>query len=301
MGIINALKEKYFEGVNSMQFTPRSGTAAIINLIAIDATAADFAKITAMNTTLGIFEIGPPERNSLAYPAGDRYNINYMNALKTHGIKTAIPVAEGGIFSIETTNNWNNLILRYSEVDPSDIKPSMANYPESEEQIKLLYGTNNADISTSGYFRFDKSLNPTEMHNWPFTEINCPFEKITIAAIGMLNVQQNVYTTVNILASTTKVRFWKGTKQLFTSATDGFLTAGTGAATGSSNAVFGKGINEMKYIPTRHTGDMFYLPAPLNFVNGDEFAIEQYITVATGGKISAGNLRCVLIGKLGGK
>lgn len=299
MAVINALKEQYASGVNSLSFTPRSGTAAIIKLIAINAAAADFAKVTAMNTTIGIFEVGPAARNHLDYTADNQYGINFMQDLKEKGIETAIPVAEGEVFSIETTNNMTNLIIRYEEVDPGDVKPGMANYPGSAKQLKLLYGTNNADITASGYFRFDKSLNPTEMHNWPFAEVNCPFEKISVIAVGMLNVSQNVYTTVNNISSTSKTRFWKGTKQLFTSGTDGFITAGTGAVTGSSNTVFGKGTNEMPYVSTRNAGSMLVLPEALDFVRGDEFAIEQYITVAAASKISAGNLRCCLIGKLG--
>ena len=274
MAGINALKEKYSAGANSFSFTPRAGTAAIITLIAMQAAAADFAKITAMNTTIGIYEVGPDARNHLAYRADDQFGINFMEDLETKGIKTAIPVAEGEVFSIETANNWTNLIVRYQEVDPGDVKPGMANYPGSAEQMKLLYGTNAADITASGYFRFDSSLNPTEMHNWPFAEVNCPFEKISVIAVAMLNVQQNVYTSTNNLASTTKVRFWKGTKQLFTEGTDGFITAGTSAATGSSNAVFGKGINEMPYVSTRNAGSIFVLPQALNFVRSEEHTSE---------------------------
>ena len=299
MAVINALREKYASGVNSFSFTPRAGTAAIIYLIAINAAAADFAKITAMNTTVGIFEIGPVARNHLAYPASEIYNTNLMEFLKAKGIETEIPVAEGEVFSIETTNNMDNLIVRYREVEPGDVKPGMANYPGSAEQLKLLYGTNATDITASGYARLDKSLNPTEMHNWPFEEVACPFEKIAIAGIGILNVQENVYDTADHISQIEKTRFWKGTKQLFTEGQDGFITLGSGASSGSSNAVFGKGINELPYVPNRTTGDIFMFTEPLEFVRGDEFAVEEYCNIASSGKISAGNLRCVLIGKTG--
>ena len=149
MAVINALREKYASGVSSFSFTPRAGTAAIISLIAISAAAADFAKITAMNTTIGIFEIGPDVRNHLAYPASWVNGINLMEFLKAKGIETEIPVAEGEVFSIETTNSMDNLVVRYREVDPGDVKPGMANYPGSTEQLKLLYGTNDTDITAS--------------------------------------------------------------------------------------------------------------------------------------------------------
>ena len=299
MAIINSLREKHASGVNTFSFTPRAGTAAVIQDIMINAAAADFAKITAMNATIGIFEIGAAERNHLAYEANDQYGINLMQYLKEKGIETAIPVAEGEVFSIETTNNMDNLIVRYKEVDTGDVKDTMPNYPGSKEQLKLLYGTNADNITASGYARLDKSLNPTEMHNWPFEETACPFEQISIKAIGILNVQQNVYGSADAISQTEKTRFWKGTKQLFTEGSDGFLTIGTGAASGSSNVVYGKGINELTYTPTRDAGGMLILPEPLEMVRGDEFAIEEYCNIASGGKIEAGNLRAVIIGTLG--
>ena len=299
MAVINALREKYASGVSTFSFTPRAGTAAIINLIMINAAAADFAKITAMNTTIGIFEIGPAARNHLAYPASDKSGINFLEDLKTKGIETEIPVAEGEVFSIETTNNMDNLMVRYSEVEPGDVKAGMANYPGSPEQLKLLYGTNSTDITASGYARLDKSLNPTEMHNWPFEETACPFEDLTVKAIGILNVSENNSASADQKAETTKTRFWKGTKQLFTEGQDGFITAGTGATASAVNTVFGQGINEMPYVSDNAHGKIKLLPEPLVFKRGDEFAVEEYITVATSAQITAGNLRCVLIGKTG--
>lgn len=302
MAIINALREKYASGVKTFNFTPRAGTAAIVEKIMIDTSAADFAQINCANTLLGVIEIGPKERNHLAYVSNDDDTINFMDYLKTKGIETEIPVPEGQVFSITTTNNFDNLIVRYREVDPGDVKEGMPNYPGGEQQIKLLYGTNASAITASRFYALDKSLNPAEMHNWPFQENGCPFKKISVKTIGILNVSENNYpSSVDAISNTTKVRFRKGTTQLFTSEADGFLTIGTGAASGSANTVYGQGINELPYVPSRSTGEMFFLPEPLEFVRDDEFAIEVYCDIATNGQIDAGDLRALMIGTVGGK
>ena len=299
MAVIKPFREKYALNASILEFTPPSGRAAIVKGIGCYTSQNGFATIKSANTTVGFFEIGGDERNHLRMPTDNWRTGSILEQMEKMGIPVDIPVPEGEKFVIQCDCTPFFLCVRYQEVDPGDIKPDMPNAKNGKEMARILYGTNSADITSSGWYRLDKSLNPPEMHNWPFEEVANPFDTIEVHAIGILDVQHNEYDSANSadhFSQTTRTRIWKGTEVLFHPDEDGFYTWGGGAASGSTNTAYGKGNNELPYVGPQQNSRLFVFPEPVVFSKGEEMAVEVYCDVD--GKIPAETLRAALFCKV---
>jgi len=299
MAVISPLKEVIGTSTNQLTFTPPSGRAAIVHDVGIIASGSGFATIKSANATVGYFEIGEWYRNHLTLAPSNSKHLNTLQALKGIGLPTEFPVPEGEKFVVSTSITANYIIVRYREVDPGDVTPDMPNGKAAKEMLRLFYGTNKSDITSSGWYRLDKSLNPAEMHNWPFEEIANPFDTIELYGIGVLDIQHTEAGTSTDHAETQRVRLWKGTEVLFHPNEDGFICIGQGASDSATDTSYASGPNELPYIGDQYAGSIFVFPKPVRFGKGEEMAVEIYVNVeGSGAKMPANTLRTALFCKV---
>jgi len=299
MAVISPLKEVIGTSTNQLTFTPPSGRAAVVFDIGVLANGEGFATIKSANATVGYFEIGYRCRNHLILAPSNIDNKNILQILKDIGLPTEFPVPEGEKFVINTSITADYIVVRYREVDPGDITADMPNAKNGKELLRVFYGTNKDDITSTGWYRLDKSLTPAEMHNWPFEEVANPFDSIELYAVGVLDIQHTEAGTSTDHAETQRVRLWKGTEILIHPNEDGFICAGTGAPSDSGGTVNGMGPNELPYTTYQSFGSIFAFPEPIRFNKGEEMAVEIYVNVeGSGAKMPANTLRAALFCKV---
>lgn len=295
MGVIEPFREIHNQYTNGISFTPKAGRAAIVHDILCCSDNAGWATVRSANTTVGFFEIGPKVRNHLEMAPSDDQIKSVLQDLAQHNLPCSFPVPEGEVFSISTDVEYSFLIVHFSEVDPGDIKPDMPNAKQATEMLRIFYGTNSADITSSTWQRLDKSLNPSEMHNWPFEEIPCPFDILELHAIGALSYEENTYTgSADVYGSTKALRVWRGTELLFHPNEDGFVTLGGGAVSGSANVHYGDGRNQIPYTGGNEQGNLFYFPEPVIFKRGEEMRVDVQYDIDANAKVTANATRCAL-------
>lgn len=299
MATIKPFRTVVATSAKELSFTPPSGRAAIVFFIACLTNSAGWATVKSANATVGFFEIGPDARNHLPLVPSDSNSGGVLDILKGLGLPTEFPVPEGEKFVVSTSVTCDYIIVRYREVEPGDVTPDMPNAKAGKEALRIFYGTNSSDITSSGWSKLNKSLNPSEMHNWPFEEVASPFDSIEIHAIGVLDYEENTYTGgSNVYGRTERVRIWKGTELLFHPQEDGFVCLGDGAEAGSANKSYAGGTNELPYAGAVRKGSLFVLPEPLVVAKGEELAVEVKVAVDTNAKVTKEELRCALFSKV---
>jgi len=299
MAVINPLREVTAENTNQLTFTPPSGRAAIVFDIGVVTDNNGFVTIKSANSTVGFFEIGWYAHNHLHLAPGNEFAKSVFQYLKEIGLPTEFPIPEGEKFVLTSTVTTKYMVVRYREVEPSDITPDMPNAKAAKEMLRVFYGTNKEDITSSGWYRLDKSLNPAEMHNWPYEEVASPFDVVELHAIGVLDVQHTEAGTTTDHAETKRVRLWKGTEVLIHPNEDGFICVGDRAPEGAAGTSYGLGINELVYATPTTGTKLFTFPEPIRFSKGEEMAIEIYVNVeGSGAKMPANTLRAALFCKV---
>jgi len=299
MAVINPYREVIATSTKQLSFTPPSGRAAIVFDVAVIGDIYAFATLKSANATVGFFEVGYKHRNHLMLAPSNILPKNTLQLLKDLGLPTEFPVPEGEKFVVSLSDTADYILVRYREVDPGDVTSDMPNAKNAKEMLRIFYGTYDSDITSTGWYKLNKSLNPPEMHNWPFEEVANPFDSIELYAIGILDVQHTESGTSTDHAETKRARLWKGTEVLFHPNEDGFVCVGSGAPSGSGGTAFAYGDNELPYSPYQNYSAIFRFPEPIKFSKGEEMAVEIYVNVeGSGAKMPANTLRAALFCKV---
>jgi len=280
MGVIRPLRTILAENTDTLSFTPPAGRAAIVEDISVIATDMNLATVRSAGATIIQWMVGSALLSHI-YPApSTSKQKNVLQFLKEKGINVEIPVPEGEKFVVTLPTSVDYILAKYREVTPDEIKPELPNWKGSKTFLRVFYGTNKNDITSSGWYRLDKSLNAKEMHNFPYEEVSSPFEKTRLLGLAMLEAEYNNYDGTNDhYARTVKTRLWRGTELILTEDENGFLTYGNGASSGAVNIAYGKGKNELPWNGGNGEGNIFMFKEPIELVRGDELGVEVYVEV----------------------
>ena len=300
MAIIRPLRTLMAENTDTLSFIPPAGRAAIVQDISVISSDMQLATVRSAGATELQIMVGSAKL-SHCYPAPftDK-EMNVLQYLKSKGINVDIPVPEGEKFVVNLPSHADYILVKYKEVTPDEIKPELPNWKGSKKHFRVLYGSNQSDITETGWVRLDKSLNAKELHNWPFEEVASPFKKLKIYAVAALETEYNAWDGASDLyARTERIRLWKGTELILAEDEKGFLCYGSGATSGSVNIAYAKGKNELPWSGGNGQGNVFTFPEPLSFSKGEELGIEVYINIVnSGAKIPAEKLYFALFAEV---
>jgi len=267
-----------FDNVKEIDITPNEQEALIVKKIELyNPSLNDYMEINVGKATVGYFPTAINGNELFKFQSTGEANKNYFDVLKEHGLKLTYPVATGEHFILKLGSNVEKVKVIYDVYDGTDIKPDMPNGSKSDTLTFMNVITNSKEITESGYYTLDKSLNPKEMPDFP-VDVVPPNFNIKIHSIGFLPVAVSVGDGTNTLGTsyTEYLRMFYKRQVLFDPNRAGFnvLADKTFTTTSTTKTYnYTEMINDLPYVESENTKLTFF-DNTLRFNEGDELNIQ---------------------------
>lgn len=204
-----------------------------------------------------------------------------LGLLRTKGLWTGWPVAEGETFRLEGAKNTNGRqVILYEILEPGDIKPDDPNGSRSKEYLFVNYGNCGASITTNGDHIFTTSANPAEFPDFPFGKVVPAKHEVELLGIcaSTFAPRQNDNTNYTY---TQFMKLIKDREVLFDEDRNGILFEQRNLDLGARRHGIAEGISLIgNYSEYDKQLPLFFDPA-LKFQAGDELGI--YVTLVSAG------------------
>jgi len=252
-----------------------------------------FVTLKVQRTTIGFWRIDSTYGNHLGYKDSNSKNDSLFTYLVSQGIFPPIPLVQGESLIAEFSSAYTGkILLTYEVYDAGDVQSTAPLGSQATELYYVLYGTNAAEIASTGYTQLTGVFNPAEFPKFPFGE-KVPANTI-IEILGCLAQDVARYVDSSNFCYTTRLRFVRGVTELFDEDKLGFLLEGLVPSSAGYNYGAGKSFfsphREDKNVPVK-----LFSPT-LVFQPGEE--LKLYIgtsNTGTNGKFPANTIDVPLL------
>ena len=288
-----------FDNVKEIDITPNEQEALIVKKIELyNPSLNDYMEINVGKATVGYFPTAINGNELFKFQSTGEANKNYFDVLKEHGLKLTYPVATGEHFILKLGSNVEKVKVIYDVYDGTDIKPDMPNGSKSDTLTFMNVITNSKEISESGYYTLDKSLNPKEMPDFPVDVVPANFQ-IKIHSIGFLPLAVSLGDGTNTLGTsyTEYLRMFYKRQVLFDPNRAGFNVLGNKTFTTTSTTKtyeYSELINDLPYVESENTKLTFF-DNTLRFNEGDELNIQVKTTIDSDATIEPEKILCYVL------
>ena len=296
MAVVKELKRKVVTSASELTISSIPGYSLLVLWFGCKGDTQGFCTVKNGPVTSGYFSAGPEAVNHIPLNLGNFGKGGILEVMKALGIFDGFPVMKGDNFVLSFDQTMDYIVAEYKILEEGDVKGDEKNAKYATERTLCIYGTNKSEISSSGWYRIDKILNPKEMKEFPFESSVPTGYEYKIHAIGIRDLQENSYTdSANTYADTQKLRIWKNTENLFFEGDEGFICKGAGAAAGSKNFSYDAGVNEIPFVGFKNRNKFYVFDPPLHYDEGDEMIVDVYVRCDDDAVIDAESLLCFIL------
>lgn len=237
------------------------------------------------NYTVGYWRVYGMRGNQLGCITPDKTGINLMKQLIEHGLKFALPIAEGQKLTLPAFTGTGSLIVVYDRYAAGDIQPTQPNGTQSKvfSFVQMLDAT--AVLAASGNMALDVALTPPEFPDFPADKPVPP--KMRVKCHGIVGSPVSSYASAGNGFYTTYLKLIREREVLLDEDRLGLLFVGQkvygpGGDYAAVQTLVGTGAETDAATSNFKWDDPYWFDPPLDFMSGEELnVILSWLKVGT--------------------
>jgi len=262
------------------------GESFLVKAIYVGAVT-DPAYLTAKidNFTVAYWRVYGRRGNQLGCITPDKTGVNLMKQLIEHGLKFALPIAEGQKLTLPAFAGTGSLVVVYDRYDGGDIKATQPNGTQSKTFSFIQMLDASVVLAASGNMTLDIGLTPAEFMDFPAGKAVPP--KIRVKCHGIVGSPASSYASSGNGFYTTYLKLIREREVLLDEDRLGLLFTGKlddgpGGDYADAQTIVGTGAEATAADSNFKFDEPYWFDPPLEFASGEELnVILSWIKVGT--------------------